>query len=446
MKVLHVFPLFGHELTDGSGYYEYMLTRQLAALGNEVDVFATRARLLRPTSAFSLRWIDDYPPGLEQRDNIRIYRFSATLSVPAALGQCLSWPILRRWRREEKLFGQVVEGSRNVVTSYHRRALTRPAPYDWLAMLGRGPWSAPLLYRLTRDIEHYDLVLVGFVPFTLVWQVTTIAHRRRVPVAVLALFHPEDSYHHFRSIYRSLSRADLILAQTPYSEKLVGELAPGSKPAFVGAGVEESMFSDDSISGSRFRQKHGLADKFIVLSVGRKEAAKGYRRLVDAIDLINNPEVVLVLIGADVDRAPISSPHVLYLGQVPRAELLDAYAACDVFAMLSEYESFGIVFLEAWMMRKPVIGNSHCKPVSTVINHAVNGFLCESPQAVADTIVKLASDRQLARALGEAGYDLVKRRYTWPHVGERVHQLYTETVERSRRNRESSEANQRVAK
>ena len=438
MKVLHVFPVFGHELTNGSDYYEYMLTRHLAASGVEVEVWTTRTRDLRPTSAFSLRWPNDYPRGSETRDRIRIKRFSASFSLPTALGHLLSWPILRRLRREEKLFGGVERGSRNLVESYRQRAMARPAVYDWLAMLGRGPWSATLLQTLIGEIARFDLVVVGFVPFALVWQVVSIAKLRRKPVAVLALFHPDDAYHHFRSIYTSLSNADLILAQTSYSQEIFREVAPGSNPEIVGAGVDEKLFSSPGISGQRFRDKHRLGGKFVVLSVGRKEPAKGYRQLIEAVDRVNNPNVILVMIGDDIDRIPVSSPHTLYIGHVSREELLDAYAACDAFALLSEYESFGMVFLEAWMMRKPVVGNSHCRPVAAIIRDGVNGFLCDSPLAVASRLGELVLNSELCRALGEAGYRLVKERYTWGQVAERVRQLYEEVAQRSGADRVST--------
>jgi glycosyltransferase involved in cell wall biosynthesis len=431
MRALHVFPLFGSELINGSEYYAYMLSSHLAKLGADIDVFALRACLLRPTSAFSLQWSDDYPAGIELVDNLRVWRFSASFSAPAALGRLGSHLISKRWSRETKLFGEVLSGSRNLIDSYHKRALSRSSFYDWIAMLGRGPWSASLLSQMVRDIGNYDVVLVGYLPFALIWQVVTIARYFRKPVLVLPLFHPDDLYHHFKRTYRTVAGADCILAQTRYSAELLSELAPGCNPVVVGAGVDDAAFSNGSASGARFRAKHHLEGKFIVLSVGRKESGKGYVRLLEMIDLIGDDDVILVLIGKDVDKATISSRHTLYLGQVPRPELLDAYEACDVFAMMSEFESFGMVFLEAWMAHKPVIGNLECKPVRDIIRDGVTGFLCASPQSVARRIIELIVDPGVRRAMGEAGFEFVRRRYTWTEIATRVHQLYSELIDRA---------------
>ena len=52
-----------------------------------------------------------------------------------------------------------------------------------------------------------------------------------------------------------------------------------------------------------------------------------------------------------------ASENVVYLGPRERPAVVDAFRAADVFAMMSESESFGMVFLEAWMAGTPVVGD-----------------------------------------------------------------------------------------
>jgi glycosyltransferase involved in cell wall biosynthesis len=184
------------------------------------------------------------------------------------------------------------------------------------------------------------------MPFALIWQVLTVAKAFRKPVVLLALFHPEDLYHHFRVYYRCFADAAAILAQTAYSAELFARLVPGARPVQVGPGVDDVVFSQPGISGHRFRAKHGLMGQKVVLYVGRKEPSKRYDLAVQAVDLLRNDDVKLVMIGADIDQQPIDSPRVLYLGSIAREDLLDAYDACDMFLLPSEHESFGMVFLE----------------------------------------------------------------------------------------------------
>jgi glycosyltransferase involved in cell wall biosynthesis len=425
VRALHVFPLFGAELTNGSERYEYMLSKTLVEQDVEVDVLTTTARSIRPSSAFSTAWGHDYPSGVQQSDGMRIHRFPVSFSMPAGLGRTISRLILRRFSRERRRYGHLLAGSPHLVDHLHRRALSRSRFYDVLMVLARGPHSAGLLASAARLMRRCDVVLVGFLPFALVWQVTRLAKTLGVPVVVLPLFHPTDDYHHFSVHYRALARADAVLAQTEYSARLFKELVPASNPAVVGAGVDVACHGPAE-SGERFREKYGLGRQKIVLFVGRKEASKRYVDAVEAVDLIDDDRVTLVMIGQDVDARPVRAAHARYLGAVSSQDLFDAYATCDVLVLPSEHESFGLVFLEAWAFGKPVIGNRLCGPVASVIRDGRDGYLCSDPGEIAERIVTLLADPSLARTLGEAGRQRVTAEHTWPTVARKVRAVYAE--------------------
>lgn len=158
--------------------------------------------------------------------------------------------------------------------------------------------------------------------------------------------------------------------------------------------------------------------------MGRKEHFKRYDAAIAAVDLSHDDRVELVMIGRDVDQLPIASPRVTYLGELPRQDVVDAYAACDVLLLPSESESFGWVLLEAWAGRKPVIGNRLCAPVASVIRDGIDGYLCTGAAEMAKRIGQLSCDPALARKLGQAGYEKVAARYTWDAIGRRVLDVY----------------------
>jgi glycosyltransferase involved in cell wall biosynthesis len=424
LKVLHVFPQFGPDLVNGSERYEYLLSRKLVELGIEVDVLTTRTKNSYQTSAFSSAWPHDYSEGIEVIDGMRIERFPVSFSLSPTMGHAISRSILKRWRREEERHGLMIKGSRNLVSYYHRRALERPRFYDLMMALGRGPYSLGLLRRLIKSARDYDALMVGFIPFAFIWQVIAVARFFNKPVVLLALFHPDDVYHHFRIIYWCLNQADAILAQTPYSRDLFGRLFPACKPIETGVGVDLQEFDSAAISGARFRASHGLEGTRIVLFVGRKEAFKRYDLAIQAVDLIDDERIHLVMIGRDIDQQPILSRHVSYLGEMSRSEVLDAYDACDVLMLPSEYESFGWVLLEAWARRKPVLGNRFCAPVAAVISDGEDGYLCANAAEMAQRLAELIARPSLAQKLGQAGYEKIARRYTWDVIGRRVRDLY----------------------
>lgn len=431
MRVLHVFPCFGADLNDGAERYEYQLSAALAKMGIAVDVLATASRTPIHTSACASSWPDDYPAGVELSAEFRIERFPVRLSMPPALGRGLSRLLARRDALEARRLGAMAEGSAGMADYLHRRGSERPALYGWLAMAARGPWSVSLLRRLAATAPRYDLLLAGFMPYALMCQVASIARRRRVPFAALPLFHPQDSFHHWRPLYHCLSAADAILTQTSYAAALMKRLWPRTNPRVVGAGIDPEEMAHSRACEARFRARYELNGRRIVLFVGRKEHFKRYDLAIDAVKLIADPSVTLVMIGRDVDHMAIAAEGVVYLGELPRQDLLDAYDACEVFVLPSIHESLGMAFLEAWARHKPVVGNRACLPVNCLLTEAGAGLLASDPSEFAAAIQTLMDDPARARELARAGYEMVGRRYTWPAVAARVAEVYAEVAHRS---------------
>lgn len=118
--------------------------------------------------------------------------------------------------------------------------------------------------------------------------------------------------------------------------------------------------------------RHGLArDRKIIFTLCRlaaNERYKGYDILLEALPAIHArvPEVHYVIGGTGDDlprlraliRARGLEAHVTLAGFIPAEELLDYYRLCDVFAMPSTGEGFGIVFLEAMATGKPVLAGN----------------------------------------------------------------------------------------
>ncbi len=428
MKALHVFPMFGSELRGGSDYVQLHLSRELARLGVEVDVLTTTTHTLEPRAAFGVGWPTQYSAGRAEVDGLRVHRFPTTWSPSRTTGYAISRLILDRWQREGLGNDEAAKGSDAALASLHRRALARPRVYDYLALLGRGPHSLGLVAAAHRAMRRSDIVLAGFMPFATLWYMSHLARRAGRPIVLLPLFHPEDIYHHFRLFYRQLAAADALLAQTAYSAGMFADLMPGARPLEVGIGVDPLEFADERVSGARFRQRYGIGDAPIVLFVGRKELHKRYDLAVEAIDRVATPAARLVMIVTDVDHRPLESARALHLGVVPRSDLLDAYDACEVFVLPSEHESFGIVFLEAWMRSKPVIGSARCRPVASLIDAGRDGLLADGAAELATHIDALLTDPARAWALGAAGRAKVLQRYTWDRIGRAVLALYERLI------------------
>ena len=106
--------------------------------------------------------------------------------------------------------------------------------------------------------------------------------------------------------------------------------------------------------------------------------------MIEAVELLarEHTGVQLHLVGAGVDHARIKATVqqrgldslVTMWGNLADAELEAAYASCDLFALPSRREGFGIVFLEAMRHGKPCIGGNH-GGTPEVVTDGTTGFL-----------------------------------------------------------------------
>ena len=94
--------------------------------------------------------------------------------------------------------------------------------------------------------------------------------------------------------------------------------------------------------------------------------------------------------------------------------------------MPSRSDSFGIVYLEAWLYSKPVIG-ARTWGVMDVIEDGRTGVLVPfgDVEALAAAVRALLTQPERRAAMGAAGRERVYRLHTWDRKVDAVHQLYT---------------------
>jgi glycogen(starch) synthase len=99
--------------------------------------------------------------------------------------------------------------------------------------------------------------------------------------------------------------------------------------------------------------------------------------------------------------------------------------ACDLLALPSQVDSFGIVMLEAWLHGKPVIGAA-AGGIPDVIRPEKTGLLvpCGDVPALAAAIRRLITEPGLAARLGDAGRRQVLEQYTWDHTYRTLVEVY----------------------
>lgn len=229
--------------------------------------------------------------------------------------------------------------------------------------------------------------------------------------------------------FANYRQADALIAPTDAEKAwyVARGIAP-EKVAVIGLGPNIDAPGD----GEAFRRRFGLAGP-LVLFVGRKEPYKGVRPLVQAMPLVwqRHPQTHFAFIGEDSILGALDNPlrgltdrRVLNLPILSGEETAAAFAACDVFCLASRHETFGLVYAEAWLCGKPVIGGD-IPTLRDVITEGVDGFVVkQKPEAVAEAIIRLLDDPELRARLGEAGRRKVETRYNWRTAARQTEALY----------------------
>ncbi len=175
---------------------------------------------------------------------------------------------------------------------------------------------------------------------------------------------------------------------------------------------------DVTLSGDVIRAEFGIApDAPLLVSVSRLFPEKGQPELLRALALVRQqvPNVRLLIVGAETPFSPGFSEELRRLSRDlglssavvftgPRRDVPSIMAACDVFSLPSFEEPFGLVFLEAMAMHKPVIALDN-GGTPEVVEHGRSGLLSKSGDiaTLANNIVTLLQDRSLCARLADHG-------------------------------------------
>ena len=167
-----------------------------------------------------------------------------------------------------------------------------------------------------------------------------------------------------------LMKSDLVLAVSNYTrERLLNEQPLKPDKVVVLPNTIDPEAIKPGPKPDRLMRRHALTvrDK-VILTVARlaePERYKGYDQILRALPAIRAeiPGLKYIVVGEGEDRTRIEGlirelnvcDSVVLAGGVSQRELVDYYNLCDVFAMPSKGEGFGIVYLEALVCGKPVL-------------------------------------------------------------------------------------------
>jgi glycosyltransferase involved in cell wall biosynthesis len=202
-------------------------------------------------------------------------------------------------------------------------------------------------------------------------------------------------------------RADLVITISQYCasrlEEFYGVRNATVVPELIDLQAWQSLFAANPAPAT--------AGRFTVLCVCRFYPRKRVDVLLRAANMLTGriPELEVRIVGGGPERARLHALSrtlrleavVHWVGDASLEALAQEYNRADVFCLPSVQEGFGIVYLEAMAAGKPIVA-ARAAASPEVVKH---GLLVEpeSPEALAEAILKLYSDSELRNQLGECG-------------------------------------------
>ena len=395
--VAFVIPWFGESLKGGAEQLAWQVSNRLAARGHSIEVLTTCC------ASFLDDWSqNNLPHGLEKNGNLVIRRFKVDKRDSAAFNTANSLGL--------------------AVPPEKLKPGVNPFP------IGRGEQFAAeninsfaLEKYLQRNVNRYNSFI--FLPYLY----GVILHG--LPkVADKSWLQPclhDEVYAYLPAVEICMRKCKGILYNSLGEEKLAHFLyGPGimRKGQVVGVGVENLGMDYNQlpheVSG------HKLKSEPYILCLGRRDATKNTRMLVDAYQNFRNryPDsaLKLILAGPGEEKFGLSENGVHDLGLVSEKYKEALIANCTALFQPSRNESYSRVIMEAWFYQKPVAAHGECLATAMAVSAAKGGLLAQNPDEWSSLFSVFADmDESQRQEIGSNGREYARQFAEWDAVIDR---------------------------
>jgi mannosylfructose-phosphate synthase len=240
---------------------------------------------------------------------------------------------------------------------------------------------------------------------------------------------------------------DEVIATTPLQvDMIVNEYgAPADHVHMIPPGYDDNRFFPVSTaSRESIRQRLGFKGK-VVLAIGRLARNKGYDLLLDAFSLVapriegsvlhlavggaeSNANELKILEELKAQAAALGlADRVVFSSFVADADLADHYRAADVFVLSSRYEPFGMTAIEAMACGTPTVVTTHggLYRALTFGRHALYADTFDK-EDLGISIVKVLKHPRLSTRLSRMGAHKARSLFTWTGIAQQLTSLIEE--------------------
>lgn len=240
------------------------------------------------------------------------------------------------------------------------------------------------------------------------------------------------------SFSMAFKTAQKVFCVSNFTKNFLEKRLAGLNSLVIHNGINLDKFKP----GRDYNQKNQKGP--IILSVGILKSRKGFHVSIPAVAEVKKkyPDVKYYIVGNQshfeylgnlkrlVQKYNLEN-NVIFLENLTDQELNDLYSQADVFVLTAvndgnTFEGFGLVYLEANALAKPVIGTLDCG-AEDAIKDGYNGFLVPQNDSIvtAKAILKILDNSDLAQKMGENGRRWAEE-HSWDKISEKYVKVYKE--------------------
>lgn len=370
----------------GDGIFVYRLANELAKLGHEVDVIHCKDSYL---------WLQPSGPKGDflNHSNVTVHGLKSRLGLLSPLlTQQTGYPFLKRKKIEALLKSKEFD-----VIHYHNISLV----------------GGPKLLRPRKEITLYTMHEHWLVcPMHVLWKFNReVCTKKNCFLCTLVWKRPPQLWRYTNMLERAVRNVDYFISPSRFTLKKHHEMGLQvpiiHMPYFISRSEEKS--SEAEIAGNEEVMKPYF------LFVGRLEKIKGLQNLIPIFKEYSKAELLIAgdgEYGEVLRKLADGIENVKFLGRVNHKELRRLYKkALAVIVPSICYEVFGIIIIEAFSMKTPVIVNNVGAPPD-VIEESGGGFIYNNKEELIRAMETLSTSPQIRKELGEKGYTAYKKYWT----------------------------------
>ncbi len=390
IKVGVVVQRYGEDVVGGAETLARDVSERLNASGFDVTVFTT-------TATDYITWDNNYNEGESILKGVMIKRFNVDQKRDIEKFNNISVKFFDQNEKEKKLTED-----------------------EWIDL--QGPVSTKMIKTIEKVQDEFDV----FIFFTYLYY-TTVKIMRVIdkPVFLFPTAHEEPPIN-MEIMTEVFRKPEALFFLTGSEMEMVKKkFSPPGEMVLARTGVETGNDPDENM----FRRNFRIVSPYI-LYAGRIEKGKGLELLFDAFINMRKTSVVdLVLMGRKLMDIP-ESDGIKYVGFVSEEDKASAFKGAVCSVQPSPLESLSITTLESFAQKTPVLVNSDCSVLMEHLEASGGGLSFNNVEQFIENFNKIYKNKLTRVRMGIAGYDYVKKFYSWDIVINRISDQIRKTLKK----------------